>query len=231
MPTFQISQQMAQAAIAQRVAVKVAHKEAQLICFADAQGGVFSWAQLARALAEEAGFCDRWNQTWADLPFDFEWKPVPIHPYTAQTHPFFAIAFPAQFRPANPQDFDQHLMALAPDALTAAFNNFSGDAQLIAPKAVGEFGHIGAFCRTASVEMVRSLWRQVGEICLEAILQEEALWCNTHGHGVPWLHVRFDSRLKYSAFPPRGNITANAQAIWYQIYEDAEVVLPVIKDS
>ena len=220
---FQISQQMPKEAIVRQTIVEIAHKKAHLISFADAQGSLFSWEQIARALAEANDFCSLWNQTWADLPFDFEWKPVPIHPYTAQTHPFFAIAFPAKFRPANPHDFSQYLDALGAEESVATFENFSGDARLLAPKNVGEFGHIAAFCRTASKEMRRALWKQVGEICLGAIAQEKPVWCNTHGHGVPWLHVRFDSRLKYSAFPPRGNITANSQAIWYRIYKDAEV--------
>ena len=223
MSTFEISQQRVCEAIAQQSVVKVAHKEAWLIRFVDSEGALFSWAQIARALAENNDFCDRWNQTWADLPFDFEWQPVPIHPYTAQTHPFFAIAFPTQFEPASPQDFSQYLNALGSEELIATFNNFSRDARLLAPKPVGEFGHIGAFCRTASMEMVRSLWQQVGEICLKAILEEQTVWCNTHGHGVPWLHVRFDSRLKYSAFPPHGDITANAQAAWYQVYQEADL--------
>ena len=219
---FQLSHQTLKQATPIQTAVEVAHKGAQLIGFVDELGYAFSWEQIARALSDNDGFCEQWNQTWAALPFDFEWKPVPIHPYTVRTHPFFAIVFPAEFRPANPQDFSQYLKALAPDEQVATFKNFSGDAKLIAPKAVGDFGHIGDFCRTASKEMVRSLWQQVGELCLTSILQEQAVWCNTHGHGVPWLHVRFDSRLKYSAFPPRGNITANSQAIWYKIYQSAD---------
>lgn len=207
--------------VAKLVNVDVAHKDAQLVSFVDSRGDVLDWEQIARGLVESNEFCEFWNRTWADLPFDFEWKPVPIHPYTAQTRSFFAIVFPAEFRPANPHDFSQYLDALAPDELVATFNNFSGDAKLLAPKKIEDFGHIGAFCRRAEKRMVRSLWRQVGELCLESIVKEQSVWCNTHGHGVPWLHVRFDSRLKYSAFPPRGNITANSQAIWYSIFKQA----------
>ena len=218
---FQISQQLPDEAIVRQAVVEVAHKKAHLVSFVDARGELFCWEQIARGLCESDDFCSLWNQTWAELPFDFEWKPVPIHPYTAQTHPFFAIAFPAEFRPANPHDFDRYLNALGPEEFVATFENFSGDARLLAPRKVDEFGHIAAFCRTASGEMRRSLWGRVGELCLDAIAQETPVWCNTHGHGVPWLHVRFDSRLKYSAFPPRGNITANSQAIWYRIYKNA----------
>lgn len=216
---LQISDRSLGEAIARCTDVEVAHKSAQLVQFVDDDGAAFGWRQIARALTERDRFCLLWNRTWADLPFDFEWQPVPIHPYTAQTHPFFAIVFPAKFRPADPSDFKPYLENLEAEERTAFFDNFSGDAKLLAPKEVGEFGHIGEFCRTASLDMARSLWQQVGKTCLEHIEQEQAVWCNTHGHGVPWLHVRFDSRLKYSTFPPRGNITANSQAIWYQIYK------------
>ncbi len=214
---FQVSrQQILRAASAQQINVEVANRSGQLIAFVDRQRCPFTWVQVARALADDADFCDLWNQTWADLPFDFEWKPVPIHPYTAETHPFFAIAFPAQFRPADPSDFQRYLEALKPAELTAKFTNFSGDAQLLIPAERGDYGHIAAFCRTAMPEMWRSLWQQTGKMCLTAITQQTPIWCNTHGHDVPWLHIRFDSRLKYAAFPPRGSISANSQAIWYQ---------------
>lgn len=45
-------------------------------------------------------------------------------------------------------------------------------------------------------------------------------WCNTHGHGVPWLHVRFDETQKYAAFAPRGAITAASQSEWYERFFD-----------
>ena len=215
--------------------VEVAHRQAKLVTFvaqptaeksaeqsapeqlaADQAGVPLSWQQIAQRLAYEAHFCDQWNQTWASLPFDFEWKPVPIHPYTASTHPFFAIVFPAQFRPADPTDFERYLNALESQEQTASFANFSGDAELLVPAKTGNYGHIAAFCRTAPTTAFRALWQQVGRRCLAAIESDRAVWCNTHGHGVPWLHIRFDSRLKYAAFPPRGNITANSQAIWYQ---------------
>lgn len=218
---FQISQQQIREAAARQVSVEVAHREAQIISFVDRLGVPFGWEQIALALAEGGDFWRLWNRTWAALPFDFEWKPVPIHPYTAKTHPFFAIAFPAQFPAANPDDFQRYLQALDPEELTATFDNFSGDAQLLVPKDTGDYGHIAAFCRTAAPEMAAALWQRVGVICAEAIAHATPVWCNTHGHGVPWLHIRFDSRLKYAAFPPRGSISPNSQAIWYRIYDEA----------
>ncbi|MEO0376850.1 MAG: hypothetical protein AAF329_19965 [Cyanobacteria bacterium P01_A01_bin.17] len=205
-----------------QVSVEVAHKGAQLISFIDAGGEPFSWEQIARALVTNVDFRRLWNQTWGELPFDFEWKPVPIHPYTAQTHPFFVIVFPSQFRPADATDFQHYLQGLKKEGLTAYFPNFSGDAHLLIPRETGDYGHIAAFCRTAPDNAQQAIWQRVGEICMEAIAQKESIWCNTHGHGVPWLHIRFDKRLKYASFPPRGSISANSQAIWYQqIYQSA----------
>ncbi|MEL6554033.1 MAG: hypothetical protein AAFQ63_11305 [Cyanobacteria bacterium J06621_11] len=217
----QISQQSIRDEYVTRIAapildVEVADKTAALVTFVDAQSLPFSWVQIAEGLISSSEFRARWNQTWADLPFDFEWKPVPIHPYTAQTHAFFAIAFPANFRSPDPTDFLSHLQDLPHNQLTAQFSNFSGDAQLLVPQVTGEYGHIAAFCRTAGTVAMHELWQKTGELCMDAIARKKAVWCNTHGHGVPWLHVRFDKRLKYASFPPRGSISANSQAIWYQ---------------
>ncbi len=211
-----ISQQVIQTAIARQVITNIAERQAALVTFVDVQEVPFSWEQVAAGLFHCPDFRDRWNQTWANLNFDFEWKPVPIHPYTAQTHPFFVIAFPATFRPPDSTDFQSHLKTLDPGELTATFSNFSGDARLLVPQVTGEYGHIAAFCRTAEETAMHALWQKTGELCQQAIASEESVWCNTHGHGVSWLHIRFDKRLKYAAFPPRGSISANSQAIWYQ---------------
>ena len=213
---FPISQRDNENAIARTVQTEIADRTAALVTFVDSQSMPLSWTQVSQRLMKDAGFLERWNITWANLPFDFERKPVPIHPYPAETHPFFAIAFPATFRPADPTDFSAHLDPLSADDLTTTFSNFSGDAQLLVPQKKGRYGHIAAFCRTAPPAARRALWQRVGELCTEAIDQKRAVWCNTHGHGVPWLHIRFDKKLKYASFPPRGSISPNSQAIWYQ---------------
>lgn len=217
---LQVSTQTTQKATVHQTITEIADRQAALITFGDDEGIPFTWVQIAQALIDQTDFRELWNQTWAELDFDFEWKPVPIHPYTARSHPFFVIAFPAAFRPADPTDFQPYLQDLSPTELTATFANFSGDAQLLIPRPTGDYGHIAAFCRTANSNTMHALWQQVGKMCMEAIAHKDSVWCNTHGHGVPWLHVRFDSRLKYAAFPPRGSISANSQAIWYQrIYQ------------
>ena len=50
----------------------------------------------------------------------------------------------------------------------------------------------------------------------ESVNNEQIVWCNTHGHGVPWMHIRFDKTLKYAAFPPYGTINKTSQNQWYE---------------
>ncbi len=148
---------------------------------------------------------------------------MPIHPTSATTKPFFAVVVPSSFSPANSSAYREHLQRLRTNDLIADFANLSGDARLIIPKATGAYGHMAAFCREALGDLPQALWTRVGEIAVEAIQQEDSVWCNTHGHGVPWMHVRFDRTLKYTAFPPSGAIDATSQAFWYrQIYRENE---------
>lgn len=59
-------------------------------------------------------------------------------------------------------------------------------------------------------------WGEVGKLAEQSMDLDRATWCNTHGHAVPWLHVRFDPTHKYPAFPPHGAITAASQSGWYE---------------
>lgn len=187
--------------------------------FLDPQGEPFTWGAIAQGLCHIPEFRGVWNQAWASPEFDFHWKPVPLHPATSATLPFFAALVPSTFEPADPSEFQPYLQALGPEDLVATFSNLSGDALLVSPKVMGNFGHIADFCRQAPEELHQALWTRVGEIIQTALQQQQALWCNTHGHGVPWLHVRFDNRLKYAAFPPHDQINPVTQALWYQNYE------------
>lgn len=88
--------------------------------------------------------------------------------------------------------------------LAACFANLGGDAQLIAP--VGEDGepccaHLAAFCRKAAMDRQVAFWKAVGA-AMRKHVRSEPVWLSTAGHGVPWLHVRLDSRPKYYAHGP-----------------------------
>ena len=84
-----------------------------------------------------------------------------------------------------------------------AFDNLSGDARLVVPCASAAshapYGHIAAFMRSAPLAQRRAFWAAVGANLADVLAKrrERPTWLNTEGSGVPWLHVRMDSRPKY----------------------------------
>lgn len=186
--------------------------------FRTANGTVLTWPEVAAVLRADAAFRVTWNDCWA-TDSDTMWKPVPIHPST-RAAPFFAVVVPSRFPAADASAFRTRLAALAPDDVVTSFANLGGTSHLVVPAERGDYGHLAAFCRTASVAEVDAFWQEVGRHAQRAIDAGSAAWCNTHRHGVPWLHVRFDPTHKYAAFPPRGPITEASQTAWYCRYYD-----------
>lgn len=98
------------------------------------------------------------------------------------------------------RDFDAHFERLPGDVVV--FPNLGGDATMVVPRplpGVPGYAHIAGFSSHAPVEQQLLLWRIVGETVLRE-LGAAPLWLNTAGGGVPWLHVRLDSRPKYYVF-------------------------------
>jgi hypothetical protein len=106
----------------------------------------------------------------------------------------------------DPTSFLTLLQAAAASDLVASFPNIGGDAILVVPKplagSVG-YGHLGAFLRAAPEKQQHALLETLGRAA-EASLQRPGsrLWISTAGLGVPWLHVRLDSRPKYYKHQP-----------------------------
>lgn len=106
----------------------------------------------------------------------------------------------------DPAPFLNALQAGAVSDLVASFPNIGGDAILVVPKplagSVG-YGHLGAFLRAAPEKQQHALLKTLGRAA-EASLQQRGtrLWISTAGLGVPWLHVRLDSRPKYYKHQP-----------------------------
>ncbi len=191
-------------------------KAVTVIQLVDKQGIPYSWLTIAEGLVKDSLFRELWNQILAEIPFDFQWKPVPIHPKFAKTYPFFAVLVPSQFPSSNPSAYRKYLNQLSHEELITTFPNLSGDALLLIPKDTGDYGHIADFCRNADNKLIQTLWKEVGKLTYQAIIDEQIMWCNTHGHGVPWMHIRLDQTLKYAAFPPYGTIDETSQKQWYE---------------
>lgn len=182
---------------------------------------VLSWEDVALLLKGSAEFREVFHRAWADQPFDFLWKPVPIHPDTVGRD-FFVVLVPSAFVKADASAFRDKLEAMDPEEEALVFLNLSGSATLVVPRERGEFGHIAGFCREASRESADAFWEKAGEEALRRVQEGAVSWCNTHGHGVPWFHLRFDKTHKYSAFSPRGAISSKTQEYWFdRVYSGA----------
>ena len=68
------------------------------------------------------------------------------------------------------------------------------------------YGHLAAFVRgSIAPAQHAALWRKVANELrrtLAARGEGTATWLSTEGSGVPWLHVRLDSRPKYYHYHP-----------------------------
>jgi len=109
---------------------------------------------------------------------------------------------------ADPSDFDEAFRA-AGDASAARFGNLGGDAILVAPRppapgagATFDGGHLAAFARTAEPAAFAAVFRLAAEHLIAAIPAGRPLWLSTAGLGVPWLHLRLDTRPKYYRHRP-----------------------------
>ena len=81
----------------------------------------------------------------------------------------------------------------------ATFPSLGKDCLLIVPcpeNRQSQFGHLKSFLRSAGQELIHEFLITAAEQFLDA-LNSQPKWFNTAGLGVPWLHLRIDSRPKY----------------------------------
>jgi hypothetical protein len=137
-----------------------------------------------RECEEEAFFweCSPWRTEVSREPF-LEFVVVP-------TTAFEGVG-------ADPDAFSAHF----DESDIARFDSLGGDARLVAPSPVGRRDanlHLGSFVRNAPSVRIDALWIAVGdEIGAWRRAKRGDLWLSTSGLGVPWLHIRLDSRPKY----------------------------------
>jgi len=111
----------------------------------------------------------------------------------------------------NPSAFQEHFSV--PDStLTStgvtAFGNMGRDAVLITPAPLrASYGDLASFIRTADDAVIHEFWKRVATESIRALqirqqTQHTPLWVSTSGLGVPWLHMRLDTRPKYYNWGP-----------------------------
>lgn len=93
---------------------------------------------------------------------------------------------------------------LAETDMVATFANLGRDSLLVAPTDLGgptQANYLLSFLRTAADDQIDRLWEAVGLAALDRF-GDRPVWVSTSGGGVPWLHVRVDSRPKYYTHDP-----------------------------
>ena len=131
----------------------------------------------------------------------FRFETPPLTPGSAdQPFQFVLARSPEIDMAADERDFRNHFDTRSEDVVV--FDNLGGDAVLVVPRplpGVPGYAHLAGFLKYAPPGQQQRLWRTVGET-LHDLLGDSPLWLNTAGGGVPWLHVRIDTRPKYYVF-------------------------------
>ncbi len=139
-----------------------------------------------------------------NIPFSaYGWETPPITNKTLnRIFEFVVLDNPLLNKNPNSTAFTNYLANSSENIIT--FPNLGNDALLIVPSQQGaksSYGHLASFIRHAPEVQKHNLWQEVGEVMQENI-NDIPIWLNTAGAGVPWLHIRLDSRPKYYRYQP-----------------------------
>lgn len=145
------------------------------------------WASALGRVASPAFCweCPAVTQATLDAPFECVFVPSPM----------------LAGRDANPRAFSDYFRG---SQRAVCFATLGGGAMLVAPcpdPAGSDFAHLARFAATASAAYSSALWQAVGE-ALKNRVGAAPVWLGTAGLGVPWLHIRLDSRPKYYRYAP-----------------------------
>ena len=96
---------------------------------------------------------------------------------------------------ADSSAFSEHFAKTSTSVV--CFSNLSKSSLLLVPLPLSNsYAHLAAFNKTAPLDQQHELWQLVGNTVKQR-LSTKALYLSTAGLGVPWLHIRLDSKPKY----------------------------------
>lgn len=173
------------------------------------RSGPLSFAQTIEYWQQDEAFRTFFISLLSDTPFSaFRWEtPAVTLDSLDRAFEFVVIDSPALARSPDEAAFSSYFTGSDTDVVV--FQNLGGDATLVVPSPRGKhdsYGHLALFSRHASRAQNHALWRKVGQ-AMQRRVGDRPVWLNTAGDGVPWLHVRLDSRPKYYHFDPYCNFT------------------------
>lgn len=164
----------------------------------------------------------------------FYWECVPVSKATL-AKPFEFVLIPCKFtEPFNIKSFHDKKERFNNSEKAISFKNLKKDADLIIPTiptnqhntsatAFQHFRQIGSFMLEEDKQRSTALWQQVARTFkdqLNNINPDHPIWMSTDGRGEPWLHIRLDTKPKYTKYvefrnpsaansPATNKITAN----------------------
>jgi hypothetical protein len=167
---------------------------------------VLSFREVAQLWETNAEFRKWFSGVLCQCPFKtFFWETPPVTEDTFG-RPFEFVLIeggPLALLKPDPSPFQSHFAA-RPGEEVLAFPNLGRDALLVVPAPILDescYTHLAQFLRNAPGGQVDTLWRRVGA-AINSRISIPRTWLNTSGMGVPWLHVRLDSRPKYYRYGP-----------------------------
>lgn len=186
-------------------------------------GRQMSYLQCMRLLRDSQSFRLLWqtvlNEQGKLLGGTYFWECIPTTPSTIFITPMQYVLVGYKTRTltsrapkASCDSFAPNLESKSSVVISksiAAFPNLSGDSILIVPKGLTLLSNyqcyldIGTFTKSCPYAQQDALWQYVGQYITRAIEvrdPNDVLWLNTHGLGVPWIHIRLDQKPKYYAF-------------------------------
>lgn len=169
-------------------------------------GNPLSFGRVIELWRDEDSFRRFFASMLAQAPFDaFFWETPPLTRET-MSRPFeFVLTESGSLARSRPDasSFESQFAA-QPDEMVVSFSNIGGDAILVVPAPIAGargYTHLARFLRDAPGPQVSALWQHVGAAMSERI-SDASVWLSTAGMGVPWLHLRLDSRPKYYRYRP-----------------------------
>ncbi|MEM7556877.1 MAG: hypothetical protein AAF378_22840 [Cyanobacteria bacterium P01_A01_bin.84] len=176
-------------------------------------GRQISYTQVLKFWQNNQVFRSLFISLLAKTPFSaFRWETPAIAKATIDNlFEFVLIDSPQLTDKSDPTAFSGHFKNfIQREESIATIANLKKDAFLVVPvpntlsnNSLSVYAHLAAFSRQAPESQNHALWKTVGETVEKKLEENQSpIWLNTAGAGVPWLHVRLDSRPKYYRFQP-----------------------------
>jgi hypothetical protein len=156
--------------------------------------------------ANNPTFRDFFTNLLAAAPFNaYKWETPPVTTDTlTRSFEFVLINTPALNREPDPRSFADQFKADKSNHSVIAFPSLGGDATMIVPRPQADaktYTHLASFLREAPASQRHELWSTIATQT-NAQINANPIWLSTAGMGVPWLHVRLDTRPKYYGHQP-----------------------------